>query len=89
MFSRASRSSLAPEATKATSALRTAAKVIARPVATLVDPTPPLAPTITIRRPVVTGRWAPAEARATREAVSSLRKTRANHVKNRRHLGTA
>jgi len=76
-------------AISATGALRTAVRVRANPVAMLVVPTPPLAPTTTTRRPVVTGRWAPAAARVTREATSSLRKMRVNQDRNRRQPGRA
>ena len=82
-------SSLSSTTIKAVGALRTAARVRASPTATLVVPVPPLAPSTTSRRPVVTGRWAPAEALVTREATSSLRKIRVNQEKNRRQPGTA
>ena len=86
---REDRSSLSSMTIKAVGALRTAAKVRASPTVTLVVPVPPLAPSTTSRRPVVTGRWAPAEARVTREATSSLRKMRMNQSRARRHPGTA
>ena len=89
VFSREARSLPLSVVSTATGALRAAAKVLASPTVMLVVPVPPLAPTTTTRRPVVTGRWAPAEARVTREATSSLRKMRANQEKNRSHPGMA